>query len=119
MTVVVAMAEHAIGGRFAAASRGLLMAVRAAELLVRARECEMGLLVMIEFPDGPAVGRMTALTLLSEPAMMDILRGMTAVAVGGGAAECLSAMTLRAADDRVQPQQREARQIVIEVDAPG
>ena len=117
MAVIVAMTGDAIRGRLAAAAGRFPMAVGTSQFSVRAGERKMCLLVVIELPDRPAIGRVTALALGTQSAMMHILRGVAAIAVDGGSAERLAAMALRTTDDGVQSQQREVGQIVIELDA--
>lgn len=117
VTVVVTVAGHAIRWRAAAAAWGLAMAIRAVQLAVCAGEREVGLTLVVEFPDRPAIGRMADLALGSQTGVVHILCRMTAVAVGRCSSKRLCAMALRAADDCVQAQQRKLSQIVIEADA--
>ena len=87
MAVIIAVTSHAIRRRLAAGAGCLPMAVGTGQLSVCAGEREMRLLVVIELPDRPAIGRMTTLALAAEPAVVHILRGMTAVAVDRRCAE--------------------------------
>jgi hypothetical protein len=53
---------------------------------------------------------------LTEAAVMDVLSGMAIAAACRRAGKVQCSMTLSAAHDRVQPQQRKARQIMVEAD---
>jgi hypothetical protein len=96
--------------------RRLLVTGCAAQFYVRAAESEAGLLAMIEFPHAPAIGRVALLTFLSEASLVNIRFCMACEASGIVYPERFPGMTLLARNRNVQAQEREFRQIVIEVD---
>ena len=61
---------------------------------------------MIEYPQLPAIGRMTGATIFAKPTLVHIVLGVTADTAGGRSLERLRGMTLRATNNGMQPKQR-------------
>src|SRR5216684_3893908 len=74
----------------------------------------MRLLRMIKNPQRPAVGRMAALAFLAEAALVHVIVRMALHAYRRRPAVGQRRVALRAADDAVQSEQREFRQVMIE-----
>src|SRR6185295_8686395 len=100
MDVVVAMACRTVGGQ-AHLSGGLAMAVIAGELRVAAGEREIGLLVVVEIPDLPAIGRVTGCALVAERALVHVAAAVTCDTFLRRARVAARRMALAAADDHV------------------
>src|ERR1700751_501128 len=86
----------------------------AGELAVSAGEGEAGLLAMIELPQPPAVRGVTAGTLLAEVALVHIVLLVAVDTLLADLAVLARQMTLLAGHRDVQPDQREAREVVVE-----
>ena len=80
------------------------MTLRAADGGVRAGQGEPGACRMIEFPQGPAIGRMTGATVFPQRAFVSIRLGVAAVATLRCLTEVLVGMALPASDRHVQSQ---------------
>ena len=76
--------------------RGLAMALRALQLLMRAVQHEAGSALVIEGPDVPAVRRMAVLALLAQASLVLVGRLVAAVAARSGARIRRREMTLLA-----------------------
>src|ERR1700676_4926774 len=76
----------------------------------------MRVLGMIERPHRPAIGGMTAVALLAEPAFVHVITRMAVDACRRRPIEGLRGMALRAADEAVQAEQGEIAQVMIERD---
>src|ERR1700681_817257 len=117
VAVILVMAAAA-QGRSLHRARRLMMAIGALPLGMSAEQWEVigGLLRMIEHPQLPPVGGMTALAFLAEPALVHIVVRMAIVARHGHLVEGQGRVALRAAHDPMQSEQREIREVVIEDD---
>jgi len=94
----------------------LQMTLRAADFCVRTQQRKAGSRGVVELPDLPAVGCVTGGAVLAQRALVSIVLCVTAIAVLRGFLELLGQVTLPAGHHHVQPQQREAGQVVIERD---
>jgi len=110
--VVLAMTSDALLGHLARAWR-LFMAIGALQFCVRTQQREMRILGMIEHPDGPTVGRMAGLALVAQPILVHVVRRVAADATGRRLVEGQAVVTLHAAHDPMQAEQRKLGQIVL------
>lgn len=94
MHVVLHVTRRAFGCELDLVRR-LPVATRAGNFAVRAAQDKLGVLGMIEFPNTPAVGRMTVLALRAESALVNIVARMTAIAIARCAFVGAVAMALR------------------------
>lgn len=94
----------------------LLMTARAAQLCVRAGEREARLLAVVELPHTPAVRGVALLAFLSEASLVNVGLFMALHAGRVRYLERPPRVALFAWDRNVQPEKRELRQVVIEVD---
>jgi hypothetical protein len=92
------------------------VAAGASQRLVCAGQRKIGLLTVVKVPDAPAVGGVATVAFLTQTALVHILCRVTAVASSSSRSEAEGTMTLCAADNIVQPQQRKIAQIMIEAD---
>ena len=120
MHVVPLMAGNTVARKLDLAGR-TAVTVRALLLGVSTGQCEAGLPAMIELPLRPAVGRVAGIALRAQCAPMHVLGRMAVDAAYRCGREIFRTMTLRTADDVVQSQEGEFRQVMIEADlaAPG
>lgn len=97
------------------------MAGGAIYLGVCAKQCKSGLLGVIESPHRPAVGGVTALTLLAQASFVHIIMAVAGDAGARRVGVGERGVALRAADQAVHPEQRIVAQIVIKdhLAAPG
>ncbi len=86
------------------------------QLGVSAEQRESGLLGVVEFPQPPSIRRVTGFALVTHAPLVHVLRLVAADAAGIRNVESPLRMTLLARDGDVQAQEREFRQIVIEID---
>ena len=96
--------------------RWALVAGLAGELAVRAGEGEAGLLAVVELPQAPAVRGVAAPTILAEIAFVNIVLAVAVDALLADLAIRACHVALFARHGDVQPDQREARQVVVEGD---
>lgn len=75
---------------------------------------EIGVDIVIESPEIPAIRIMAAPAILSEGFLVRIVRRMTRAAGGVLLLECVVAMARLAGRDRMQPEQGKFRQIMVE-----
>jgi len=113
VSVVLAVAGTALLGHLYGARR-FAMAFGALQLCVRPQQGEVCILRMIESPQRPTVRRMAACAFRAQSALVHVVLAMAIDACRGGRAKRQRCVALRAADDPVQPQQRENRQVMIE-----
>lgn len=111
--VVLAVAGAALLGHLYRARR-FAMAPGALQLCVGTQQGKVRILRMIEGPQRPTVRRMTALAFRAQSALVHVVLAMAIGACRGSRAERQRCVALRTADDPVQPQQRENRQVMIE-----
>ena len=111
--VVRAMAGDA-ARRHGAFVRGLAMAVPATEPFVRPGQTETGLPRVVELPEPPAVRVVAGAACRPERAAVHILAPVAVDALVGGLAIGAARMAVLAGDADVQPDQREARQVMVE-----
>jgi hypothetical protein len=83
---------------------------------VRAGKGEVRLLAVIELPYAPAIGRMTSSALVSEAAIVSVVRPMTVDAGFRRAFVRARDMALFAGNGDVETHQWEGREVVIERD---
>ena len=115
MPIILAVTGDALGRCLGGPWR-LMVTVGALQSGMRTEQRKFGFLGVIEAPDRPSIGRVAALALLAEAAMMHVLVSVTADAGRRRIPEGQRRVTLRAAHDPVQPEQWITRQIVIEKD---
>ena len=101
MPVVLMVAAAALRGGLHRAGR-FTVAVCALQLGMSAQQREMSFLRMIEYPERPAIRRMTGFAFLAEAAVVDIIARMAFRAGLRRLIESQRRMALRAADDSVQ-----------------
>jgi hypothetical protein len=114
--IVLAMATRA-DRRHLHGARGLQMACCALQFAVRTQQSKMRFLGMIEYPQPPAVGRMTGLALVAETSLVNVFMRMTLAAGRGRTVEGQRCMALGAAHDSMQTEQRKIGQVMIEDEA--
>lgn len=102
MTVILVMTASALHRHFFGARR-LDVAIGTLQLAVCAQKRKMSLLPMIEFPQRPSVGRVTALTFLAKAAFVHVVVRMTFDTGFRRSAEGERRMALGTADDTMQP----------------
>ena len=101
MPVVLMVAAAALRGRLHRAGR-FMVAVGALQFGMSAQQREMSLLGVIEYPERPAIWRMTGFAFLAETALVHIIVRMAFRAGLRRLIESQGRMALRAADDSVQ-----------------
>ena len=114
MHVVLGVARLAAARLLHPAARRLAVARAAGEALVGSVQGERRLRVVIEAPDAPAVRHVTAPAIVAEPSLVVVVSGVTRGTVRIRVREALAAMAVLARDQRVEPEQGEFRQPVIE-----
>ena len=98
------------------AAYGLTVAGKAIQPRMRPLQREPGLPIMVEFPDPPAVRRMTLLTESTQLQLVYILVAMTADTFHPGIGIARTAMAFPARHHLVQADQRKSRQPMIQLD---
>ncbi len=95
--------------------RGLLVTVGAGEFRVGAREREARLLAVVELPDTPAIRGMAARAIVAEATLVKVIGAMAVDAAFASILVSASDVTLLARHRNMQADEREARQVVVEV----
>lgn len=115
MPIVLAVTAHT-QRRGLAPARLLAMAISAPQRRVRAGEREVRLLGMIEAPQRPTIWRVAALALPAERPFVHVIGAVAVHAPRCGRHEGQASVTLRAARQPMQSDEREPAQIVVEDD---
>ncbi len=92
------------------------MAAGALQFAVCAEQWKVRIARMVEHPQRPAVRRMARPALLAQAAFVHIVGGVATIAISRGSGELHRGVTLHATDEPMQTQQRELRQVVIELE---
>lgn len=114
MCVVHQVTATAARGHVRCARGGFAMAVNAIEARVSAVQNEVGMQIVVEARHRPFIAVMTAAAFTAECSVMHILVAVTVRAAVLGIVETIADMTGTTSDRRVQPDQWESCQVMVE-----
>ena len=119
--VVELVAIRTITAEFRVRVQGAAMTRFAANVGVRAVQCEIRLAIVIEKPLRPGNGVVAFRAVCAEAPIVRVVLGVAVHALFGGISENMRIVALAALDCCVLAEQRKARQIVVEEDVvrPG
>jgi hypothetical protein len=116
MPIVFCVATDAAAREFNAIRHGRAVALLAGEVDVRPVQLERGLGIVVEAPALPAVRVVAVLAARAEAPEMHVLDGVTREAIAWCVLEARRRVALLASGDRVDSEERESADVVLEED---